>query len=155
MQRRWCDMTRFIELLCNPDRSTLNTEHDHNHKMDGARSGAEQTESTAQPARNSNGFSQTMFCQPSLDCAAHNRSEAPPRARHCQKLNGAARSEKLRNKVLKTFGFNNRMKMEKETKYRTPVSFWNFLIIFKLQDHMEFSFGYLKTKPKNSETPEN
>ena len=25
--------------------------------------------------RNSNGLSQTMFCQPSLNCAAHNRSE--------------------------------------------------------------------------------
>ena len=55
----------------------------HNHKMDGARSGAEQTESTGEPARNSNGFSQTMFCQPSLDWAADNRSEAPPRAIHC------------------------------------------------------------------------
>ena len=107
-------MTRCIELLCNPDRSTVRTEHCNNHKMDGPRSGAEPRPS--QPARNSNGFSQTMFCQPSLDCAAHNRSEAPPRARHCYELNGAARSEKLRNKVLKTFGFNNRMKMEKETK---------------------------------------
>ena len=107
-------MTRCIELLCNPDRSTVRTEHCNNHKMDGPRSGAEPRPS--QPARNSNGFSQTMFCQPSLDWAADNRSEAPPRARHCYELNGAARSEKLRNKVLKTFGFNNRMKMEKETK---------------------------------------
>ena len=44
------------------------------------------------------------------------------------------------------------MKMEKETNSRTPVSFWNFLIIFRLQDHMEFSFGYLKPKPKNLKT---
>ena len=48
-------------------------------------------------------------------------------------LNGAARSEKLRNKVLKTFEFNNRMKLEvvvlKET---TKFNSSNFLEFFNL-----------------------
>ena len=132
-----------IGVLCNPDMTTIVT---HNHKMDGP-----ELEHWDQSGlcRNSNGFSQSVlaslsqpraqtmfFCRALPGGAQQIRDSAE--SEHCPGLNGAARSEKLRNKVLKTFELNNRMKLyntpsgRQETKLDSNnlVEFLNHLNIF-------------------------
>ena len=124
-------------MLCNPDKTTIVT---HNHKMDGPE--LEQWDQSGL-CRNSNGFSQSsptqssdnVFCRALPGGAQQIRDSAE--SEHCPELNGAARSEKLRNKVLKTFELNNRMKLytpsgRQETKLDSNnlVEFLNHLNIF-------------------------
>ena len=79
---------------------------------------------------------QTMFFCRALPGGAQQIRDSAE-SEHCPRLNGAARSEKLRNKVLKTFELNNRMKLytpsgRQETKLDSNnlVEFLNHLNIF-------------------------
>ena len=131
-----------IGVLCNPDKTTIVS---HNHKMDGPelehwdQSWALQEFKRILPvlASLSQPRAQTMFFCRALPGGAQQIRDSAE-SEHCVELNGAARSEKLRNKVLKTFELNNRMKLytprsgRQETKLDSNnlVEFLNHLNIF-------------------------
>ena len=129
-----------IGVLCNPDKTTIVS---HNHKTDGpelehwdqsgASSAGIQTDSPSLSL--STPSSDNVFLP--LWPAGAQQIRDSAESEHCVELNGAARSEKLRNKVLKTFELNNRMKLytpsgRQETKLDSNnlVEFLNHLNIF-------------------------
>ena len=132
-----------IGVLCNPDKTTIVS---HNHKMDGPElehwrpklgSAGIQTDSPSARLPQSTQSSDNVFLPSSARRRTTDQRDSAE-SEHCVGLNGAARSEKLRNKVLKTFELNNRMKLytprsgRQETKLDSNnlVEFLNHLNIF-------------------------
>ena len=84
---------------------------------------------------------QTMFFCRALPGGAQQIRDSAE-SEHCVGLNGAARSEKLRNKVLKTFELNNRMKLYSPTRRQdTSLDFNNLMEFF---NHLNIFYGYGK-----------